>query len=79
MKRMMGQANLVTLRLLAVGLFIGGIVSTGLPSLSLGLILAAVVISCTALVVTEIREAKREIIEKLRKQQPPLCSKRASG
>jgi len=69
---MMGQANLITLRLLAVGLFVGGIVSTRLPGLSLGLIFAAVVIACTALVIIEIREAKREIVEKLQKQQPPL-------
>lgn len=69
---MIGQANVVTLRLLAVGLFVGGIVSTAMPRLSLGLILAAVVISCTAIVITEIREAKREIVEKLRKEQPLL-------
>lgn len=60
------KANVVGMRLLAVGLFVGGMVLISVPSLSLGLILAATVIACTTVVIDEIRAAKREVLEQKR-------------
>ena len=72
METIMRQANVTTLRVLAVILFVAGAVLIGDPSWSLGSILAATVMSCTRLVIDEIREAKRELMGKLAEQKRTL-------
>lgn len=64
----MKNANTLFLALLAVGLWVSGLALTSYPTLSLGLILAGFVAGCTTVLVNEIREAKKEIVERMERR-----------
>lgn len=68
----MNRANVITLRILSVGLFVAGIALTHLALLSLGLILTGVIVACTTVLINEIRDAKSAIFERLKKQNASL-------
>jgi hypothetical protein len=68
----MNHANVITLRILSIGLFIAGIPLIYCPTLSLGLILTGVILACTTILINEIRDAKSAILEKLKKQNASL-------
>lgn len=61
----MRRANSAGMKILAVVLFLSGAVLVPDPTWTLGLIVIASVIACTTVVIDEIRDAKRELIEKL--------------
>lgn len=67
----MNRANVITLRILSIGLFMAGILLNRLGMLSLGLILTGVIMACTTVLINEIRDAKSAIIDKLKKQNAP--------
>jgi len=53
---------------LALGLFVSGILLIQYATLSLGLIIAGVIVACTTVLVNEIRDAKREITERIERR-----------
>lgn len=61
----MRRANSAGMKILAVALFLSGAVLVPDPTWTLGLIVIASVIACTTVVIDEIRDAKRELIERL--------------
>ena len=62
----MQPANVTTLKLLASGLFLAGFLLIAYATLSLGLILAGIILACTTVVISEIRNAKKELMESLK-------------
>jgi len=67
----MKQANVTALTVLALILFVAGIAHIVLIPygvLALGLMMASFVLACTIVVINEIREAKRRIIEEMEKR-----------
>jgi len=64
----MNQANVRVMTFLAVGLFISGIMLFSVGVLGLGLMITGVIIACTTVVINEIRDAKRRILEKIERQ-----------
>jgi len=64
----MNQANVRVLTFLAVVLFIAGIMLYSVGLLGLGLTITGVIFACTTVVINEIRDAKRRILEKIEKR-----------
>jgi Zn-dependent membrane protease YugP len=64
----MNQANVRVMTFLAVGLFVSGIMLFSVGVLGLGLIITGVIFACTTVVINEIRDAKRRILEKIERQ-----------
>jgi hypothetical protein len=61
----MNQANVRLLGFLSVGLFASGILLFEFGVLGVGLTLAGVTFACTTVLINEIRDAKRRILEKI--------------